>query len=119
MRLADQTEMLHRLAKADLITPILFPRRCFYLVLRRLILIYGVLFGASIPMSDNNPPPVPRLLADGPNHWRQRAEEMRALADTVRRSCSGSPTTTTDSLIEPKCELAKKRARNKTDRRKR
>ena len=32
-------------------------------------------------MSDYNPPPV---LADDPNHWRQRAEDRRALADTMK-----------------------------------
>ena len=32
-------------------------------------------------MSDNDPPPV---LADDPSHWRQRAAEMRALADTMK-----------------------------------
>jgi hypothetical protein len=32
-------------------------------------------------MSDYNPPPV---LADDPNHWRKRAQDMRALADTMK-----------------------------------
>jgi hypothetical protein len=27
---------------------------------------------------------MPRLLADDPNHWRQRAEEMRAFAGTTK-----------------------------------
>ena len=34
-------------------------------------------------MPDSKPPPMPRMLTDDPNHWRQRGREIRTIAGTM------------------------------------